>query len=1049
MKLRPVTWPVLIALTMMSHSAFADDVRRPYIVQLADAPIASYSGGVAGIEATRPAPGQRLNLQSQPVQRYADYLGSRQASVQAIVANAKVLHEYKVVLNGFAAMLTDDEVRQLKASAAVADIVADEARYPVTSFTPTFLGLDKPGGLWSQLGGSEHAGEGVVVGIIDSGIWPENPAYADRVDANGKPTFDNSGKLVYDAPPAGWQGACQTGEAFTAGHCNNKLIGARYFDESFRALGDLYGVVPSWNEFRSPRDSLGAPSGSGGHGTHTSTTAAGNHGVDSFINGAYAGTLSGMAPRARVAAYKVCWSYAEIGDNGPGHVGCFTGDSVQAIEQAVIDGVNVLNYSISGGTSAKDPVEIAFLHAANAGVFVAASAGNSGPASSVAHVSPWLATIAASTHNRFQKADVTLGNKAAYSGASLNSTPLPAGTAIIRAEDAGLPGVDPTRLLLCYSAESNDGKPVLDPARVAGKIVTCTRGTTPRVDKSEAVKQAGGAGMVLIDNGVGLVSEGHSVPTVHVSADDGAAIAAYAKSANATAAMGKFVTTTNGEAPFMARFSARGPNPTDPDLLKPDMTAPGVSIIAGVTPALTVEERNNLMNGTQVPRAAWGIYDGTSMSSPHVAGLAALLKHRHPEWSPATIKSALMTTAYDTLWDGIYGILGGNLPLAQGAGHVDPTAAADPGLVYTVGASDYKKYLCGAGMPDQCSEGSIPGYNLNLPSVSAGYVIDNVVVTRTVTNVGGAPATYTGKISLANFKAELQPPTLTLAPGESKSFNVVLTPTTAYEGDWQFGSMEWTDGKHKVRSPVTARVGRLIRAPGAVRSDQTSGSTMMTVRTAYTGRMAAALGGLKEVQRTALRVGQAPENSSSTPEQMVNSCKASGPGVLVQTVHIPEDTVAATFELFDRDTGKPGVDDLDLALFEPSGKLLTHSAVEGSNEAAFMTSPKAGDYKLCIVGYSAANKSDIDFQLSSAIVTKAETGGGLKAMMPTRVYKGKSATVNVSWSDLPKGKRFVGGLQYLDTDGKAAGTTLLQVETDDPVPLARPERNAPMIDPRL
>jgi subtilisin family serine protease len=176
------------------------------------------------------------------VQRYADYLGSRQASVQAIVANAKVLHEYKVVLNGFAAMLTDDEVRQLKASAAVEDIVADEARYPVTSFTPTFLGLDKPGGLWSQLGGSEHAGEGVVVGIIDSGIWPENPAYADRVDANGKPTFDNSGKLVYDAPPAGWQGACQTGEAFTAGHCNNKLIGARYFDESFRALGDLYVV---------------------------------------------------------------------------------------------------------------------------------------------------------------------------------------------------------------------------------------------------------------------------------------------------------------------------------------------------------------------------------------------------------------------------------------------------------------------------------------------------------------------------------------------------------------------------------------------------------------------------------------------------------------------------------------------------------------------------------------------------------------------------------------------------------------------------------------
>ncbi|HEY1151307.1 MAG TPA: S8 family peptidase [Pseudoduganella sp.] len=1049
MKLRPVTWSVLCALALAAHAAHADGTRRPYIVQLADAPAASYSGGVNGMIATRPAPGQRLNPQSQPVQLYTDYLRQRQASVKSLVSSAPVLHEYTVVLNGFSAMLTDDEVRQLKASGTVADITADEPRQLQTSFTPTFLGLDKPGGLWSQLGGVEKAGEGIVVGIIDSGVWPENPGYADRVDASGNPTFAGDGKLAYDAPPSTWHGTCQAGEGFTVGHCNNKLIGARYFDETFRAYLDESGSTASWSDFRSPRDSLGANTGAGGHGSHTSTTAAGNHGVVANVGGAYVGSVSGMAPRARVAAYKVCWSF--LGPNSPpqGTISCWTGDSVSAIEQAVIDGVNVLNYSIGGSGSLSDPVDRAFLHAANAGVFVAASAGNAGPANTVSHNSPWLTTVAASTHNRFQKADVTLGNKAVYGGASLNMTLLPAGTPIVRAQDAGLAGADPGRLQYCYSATSNGGKAVLDPAKVKGKIVTCLRGENARVDKSLAVQDAGGAGMVLIDNGLGLVSEAHSVPTVHVSQEDGAAIAAYAQTANASASIGKFVNTTMGKAPVMANFSSRGPNPFDGNILKPDLTAPGVSIIAGFTPGLSQGQHSDIVNGTLTPPPAWGLLSGTSMSSPHVAGVAALVKHRHPDWSPSWIKSALMTTGYDTLPDGLVGMDAGTLPFAQGAGHIDPTAAADPGLVYGVTATDYKKYLCGAGALDQCSEGSIKGYNLNLPSISVGNVIDTTVVTRQVTNVGGAPATYTGKIDVHGFNAVLQPAVLTLAPGETKSFNVLLTRTSAYENVWQLGSMEWTDGTHKVRSPVVARTGRLVTAPGSVRSEEQTGSTMMLIQTAFSGRMGAAVGGLKEVQRTSLRVGQAPENSSGTTAQVLASCRAGGAGVLLRPVSIPADTVAASFELFDRDTGVPGVDDLDLALLDSSGKLVSVSTVEGSNEQVLLSSPPAGEYKLCVIGYSAANKASIDFQLSSAIVTKADQGGALKAMVPGRVYKDRLATVNVNWTGLAKGKRFLGGVQWLDLEGKPASTTLVQVETDDPVPLARPERQAAAVDPRL
>ena len=230
------------------------------------------------------------------------------------------------------------------------------------------------------------------------------------------------------------------------------------------------------------------------------------------ITGAAAvfGSISGIAPRARIAAYKVCW---ETGAGGS----CFNSDSVAAIDQAVADGVDVINFSISGSqTSFRDPVEVAFLFAADAGVFVSASAGNAGPASStVAHPSPWLTTVAAGTHDRNYDAVLTLGNGTTVTGSSVNQVatgPAP----FVYAGDVGLPGADPTQVILCYS--SADGGNVLDPAKVAGKIVLCDRGVTARVNKSLAVKEAGGIGMVLANTSANtLNAEVHSVPTVHVA----------------------------------------------------------------------------------------------------------------------------------------------------------------------------------------------------------------------------------------------------------------------------------------------------------------------------------------------------------------------------------------------------------------------------------------------------------------------------------------------------------------------------------------------------
>ena len=1035
MKLRPLSAAVLLVLSSLTITVQAQDVRRPYIVQLADKPIAGYTGEIAGMPATQPTAGNRLNLETQNVVLYNNYLTRKQAAVRAVVASAPVLHEYSVVLNGFSAMLTDAEVRTLMARTDVVTVSPDVPRELATTYTPTFLGLDQPGGLWSQLGGQGAAGENIIIGIVDGGIWPEHPSYADRVDANGKPTFATSGTIVYDAPPSRWKGTCQTGEGFTAADCNNKLIGAQYFDASYRSSNR----VSHWTEFNSsPRDSIGGTTGEGGHGTHTSTTAGGNARSTAVVGGVAIGEMSGMAPRARIASYKVCWTYLDPAQASGRRNACFTGDSVAAIEKAVVDGVHVINFSISGGESIIDPVEQAFFNASNAGVFVAASAGNSGPANTVAHISPWQATVAASTHNRELQATVTLGNGRSFRGASMNSTavgPAP----MITAEAAALPGANPTLVAQCYSASGNGGQAVLDPAKVAGKIVTCMRGGNARVDKSLAVQDAGGVGMVQIDNGTGLVAEVHAVPSVHVNAADGAVIKSYATTSGATASISTFVIgTSNVPAPTMASFSSRGPNRYDPNVLKPDMTAPGVDVIAGVSPNMTEAQRAALLTGTLEPvPLAWASYQGTSMSSPHVAGLAALLRQQHPTWSPAMIKSALMTTATDTFADAIQsGDTRGRLPFGQGAGHVAPNAAANPGLVYDITELDYRKYMCGAGVAAQCSGGSIAGYNLNLPSIAVGNVLGTVTVTRSVTNVSDSESTYTPTVAITGFTAAVSPTSLTVPAGETRQYTVTLTRTNAAENVWQFGSLTWSDGTHRVRSPIVARSGRLISAPALVESDRASGGKSLTISTGFAGKMGVAAGGMKEIDRIAGTVGTANPAIFSTRETMRQACLASAPGVFVSKVVVPSNAMAAKFELFDRDMTGEGANDLDLLVLNGANADVGYSGNGTSDEVVTLTSPSAGTYTVCALGYDTVNGGVIGFGLHAGVVTTADRAYNFKALVPAQVYVGGTATVTTSWSGLPTGKRFLGAIRLLEPSGAIASTTLLQVETNSPIPRA-------------
>ncbi|HEY4080724.1 MAG TPA: S8 family serine peptidase [Burkholderiaceae bacterium] len=1033
MKLKPAALATLALLSTLALGAQAQD-RKTYIVQLKGEPAATYDGNVSGLLATKPSVGATYNATSAAAHAYLRYLNTQQLSVTATVPNAPLVASYANVYNGFAARLTDAEVLQLQANPQVASITEDEMRHVATISTPRFLNLNTPGGVWSQSFNSlPIKGEDMVIGVVDLGVWPENLAYADHVNDDGTPTF-TGGTLAYGPPPASFHGACIAGQGFDpAKHCNNKLIGAKWFNAGLLAAGK----VLSWTDFVSARDQVAA--GGGGHGDHTGSTAAGNERNMAVLSDVSMGLASGVAPRARIASYKVCWAFLDSTDPSGLLNRCYNSDTMAAIDQAVADGVNVINFSISGAqNTVNDPVEQAFYRAALAGVFVAAAAGNDGPTQEVSHPSPWIATVAASTHDRNLAATVKLGNGASYSGASISPNALPDNTQLIRAEDAGLGGGAAN---LCFSdaaAAAAASQVVLDPVKVSGKIVICTRGTNARIDKSLAVLKAGGAGMIFEDNGAGLVAEVHSVPTVMVTQADGEAIKTYAVSAGAaaTSSLSEFAIGIK-PAPIIAAFSSRGPNLADPFILKPDLTAPGVDVIAQVSSDLSQAQHDGVIDGTYKPLPAWGTLSGTSMATPHVAGVALLLKQAHPDWSPAAIKSAMMTTAYTTLDDGLTGLQNGLLPWSQGAGHINPAKAIDPGLVYDMGKADYVRYQClmnKAGVTtDDCNTyGTLDAtYNLNLPSFTNPTIGGVATFNRSVTNVGTSSATYTSSVSVPGFTAAVTPASLTLAPGETKNFSLTLTGAGSALNLWQYGKLVWTDGTHSVTSPIQVALGKAVTAPAAYTANTVSGSRLMTIRTGFGGKLNVIKGGLKDVT-LGDPVTLAAKAVNVTGLTTICKAGASTPNVQIYNFNVPAGAIAIRFALRQQDMGA-STDDNDLMLVYPNNTTTAYSGTIGSNEAVQVASPVAGNYKVCVAAYSGS--AAMTHQLSSWIVTPTDTGGKFTVALPSQVYFGSTATVGLGWAGLPLGHRYLAGVQFLDPSNAVGATTLLRVETNGGLPV--------------
>lgn len=943
-----------------------------YVVVLTEKPAATYEGGTSGMAATAPEEGEELRVQSSDVRKYREHLRDRQEDVAGTV-DAEPDQQYTVTLNAFSATLSGDQAAKLRGNPRVLAVVEDKALHLDTYISPEFLGLSGGGGVWDRLGGPDSAGDGVVVGVLDSGIWPENPSFAADPLSDGPSGEIGDAYRTSDTETAvlktngeTFTGECQEGDEWTADLCNQKIISARYFAEGFLTN------VPE--EDRSEFEQISARDGSG-HGSHTASTAAGNDGVPMAVNGRLFGEGSGMAPGASIAVYKVCWE-----DIDPNTGGCYFSDILAAIDQAVIDGVDVINYSISGSlTSALDPVELAFLSAANANVFVAASAGNSGPSSStVAHNSPWLTTVAATTHVNYE-GTVELGDNTRYKGAMIDENGVPEQTPLVYAGDIPADGVDPAEAALCAPDS-------LDASAAVGAIVLCDRGVYARVAKSAEAARVGAVGSILANPGPGqsLDADIHSVPTVHVASDAGDPIRSYATSADAPTAALLPGDQTGGDptpVPVISGFSSRGPALANGgDLLKPDIGAPGTSVLAAVAPG---------------PHGGndFDLISGTSMSSPHVAGLAALIKGERTDWSPMEVKSAMMTTAND-----IYNADGSidEDAFDAGAGIVDPTEFLNPGLLYDSDIVDWLGFLEGTDGPLGTGVEPIDPSDLNQPSIAIGALAGEQTVTRSVT--ADKPGVYVARVHVPGVKTKVSPRVLRFSSaGETKEFTVTFTRKKAALGTYAQGSLTWYGRGTTVESPIVVKP-VVVAAPPEVSGEGTSGEVSFDVTSGITGDIDVELRGLVpgEVTNGTLTPGEPPNTGGNSSSQLL-------------TFDVPEGTTLARFDLL---SANPDAD-YDMYLFGPTGQQLpVNGATGAANERVDLINPDAGTHFILVHMFASPDGSAVDFSLRNFAVGSTAEGNATVSPDPVPGQLAQPSTVTVNWSGLEAGVPYLGTVSF-------------------------------------
>ncbi|CAA0818033.1 Subtilisin-like protease SBT5.4, partial [Striga hermonthica] len=711
-------------------------------------------------------------------------------------ARDSMFYSYKRHINGFAALLEEEEAAEIAKHPNVVSVLENQERKLHTTHSWEFLGLEKDGSVSpSSLWEKARYGEDTIIATIDSGVWPESKSFSD----------DGIGPI-----PSKWKGTCRF-EGHKQHLCNRKLIGAKYFKKGYEA----YTGQPLNSSFQNARDSVG-------HGTHTLSTAAGSFVPWASVFSVGNGTSKGGSPRARAAAYKACWSTSQ-------GTGCVDADIMKAFDEAIHDGVDVLSVSLGGMPSPyyEDTIAIAAFHAVRRGVVVVASAGNYGVAESVTNMAPWIITVGASTLDREFHADVELRDGRVFTGTSF-TRPLPENKfyPLISAANAKAANATEGAALLCLPG-------TLDPKKVRGKIVVCLGGENLHLEKGWVAARAGAVGMILSNDeiwGSTITAEQHFLPAAHIDYADGRALFSYLISTKNPEGLIRTPTAVLKikPAPVMAAFSSRGPNVVTPEILKPDIAAPGVNIIASFTEAISP-------TGLDIDhrRTPFAVMSGTSMSCPHVAGVVGLLKTLYPDWSPAAIRSAIMTTARirDNTGNPMSNFTHSkDTPFGYGSGHIRPNRAQDPGLVYDLTVNDYIDFLCGIGYNgSRLAQFATSDYHcpedysildFNNPAITVPKINGSVTVTRKVKNVG-QPGKYASRIRHPpGFRVSVEPNVLEFEKiGEEKVFRVTIKDKRSgvsverddyaalfgAERPYSFGELMWSDGRHYVRSPIAAR----------------------------------------------------------------------------------------------------------------------------------------------------------------------------------------------------------------------------------------------------
>ncbi|CAK9135335.1 unnamed protein product [Ilex paraguariensis] len=681
-----------------------------------------------------------------------------------------IVYTYDNAFHGFSVVLSQDELEAVKKTPGLVSAYSDRSVTIDTTHTTDFLSLNPVTGLWPA---SEY-GEDVIVGVIDSGVWPESLSFRD----------DGMTEV-----PLKWKGTCEVGQEFNSSLCNLKLIGARYFNKGVIAANP--NITVSMN---SARDTFG-------HGTHTSSTAAGNYVEGASFFGYASGIARGVAPRARVAMYKVLW------DEGRS-----ASDVLAGMDQAVADGVDVISISMGFDDVPlyEDPIAIAAFGAMEKGVLVSSSAGNEGPRLGRLHNGiPWVLTVAAGSIDRWFAGTLTLGNELTITGWSM----FPARADVVN-----------ERLIYNKTIAACNSTQLLPTAPYSSGIIICDN-TWPFFEQIDIIAKSNFvAGIFISDNPEIYESSLFSFPGVVINLKDAQEVIDYALTSGVQPrAHIKFQQTLVGTkpAPAVASYTSRGPSPSYPGILKPDIMAPGTNVIASWIPdGYTAQIGSNINLASD-----FNVASGTSMACPHASGIAALLKGAHPEWSPAAIRSAMMTTAnpFDNTHNLVKDI-GQNFeiatPLAMGAGQVDPNGALDPGLIYDATSQDYVNLLCSMNFTQNqiltitrsnsypCSN---PSADLNYPSFIALYSNKTMGILvqkfqRTVTNVGNGATTYTVEVAAPKGTVVIvSPDTLVFGQKyEKQSYSLTIHYSGGKNGTVAFGSIVWAEvnGKHTVRSPI-------------------------------------------------------------------------------------------------------------------------------------------------------------------------------------------------------------------------------------------------------